>query len=140
MKIAIRALMLGLVSILLFSCQIGKTFMDELRYLDGGRGDEIFVTKDSKPYCGDFWSRDGKTFKMTTNSYGIIHKVIFYHPNGKIAYSMKLNNDGRWDKDTFMTYDEQGNLINNEEFMERYGSYMENMITVFFPKKLESLF
>lgn len=74
---------LGLICSIVTSCgNIGKTTMNELSFTGGNRN-EVCVTEGTRPYCGEFWSNEGKTVKMITNNYGIIP----YNRNNINAYN-----------------------------------------------------
>lgn len=134
MRNILKGLILSVISIMIISC--GKTKMEDLSFTKGER-DEVCVTKGSRPYSGDFWSNDGKTFKMTTNDYGIIQSVSMYHPNDKLALYCPLGSDGYFNTSNMECYDENGYRIDRHEWDKKYDSYFGSMWDRFVPKELK---
>lgn len=135
MKKIYLTLLLCLTCFAICSCGIGKTKMDELDFTKGKRN-EVCVIKGNIPYSGEFWSNDGKTIKMVTNEYGIIQRIYYYHPNGKMSFSIYMGIDGYFDDDSRIFYDENGNTIEMREWKQKYDSYFESMIYRFVPQEL----
>ena len=84
--------------------------------------DEITAEKDGKPFTGEVWSEDGKSFVMNFKDGEPVNSVT-YHRNGKeaiVASSDASNPEPKY-------YDEEGNEIDVDVFMEKYEAYVEEV-------------
>lgn len=77
--------------------------------------DVVRAVKDGKPYTGELWSEDGKTYVMKFKD-GKSYEGILYHKNGKPA--MVEGDNGK-------CYDEDGSVLTAEEFTIKYYKYLE---------------
>lgn len=77
--------------------------------------DRVRAVKDGKPYTGEIWSEDGKTYVMKFKD-GKSYEGILYHKNGKPA--MVEGENGK-------CYDEDGSVLTAEEFTVKYYKYLE---------------
>ena len=77
--------------------------------------DRVRAVKDGKPFTGEIWSEDGKTYVMKFKD-GKSYEGILYHKNGKPA--MVEGENGK-------CYDEDGSVLTAEEFTVKYYKYLE---------------
>lgn len=77
--------------------------------------DRVRAVKDGKPFTGEIWSEDGKTYVMKFKD-GKSYEGILYHKNGKPA--MVEGENGK-------CYDEDGSVLSAEEFTVKYYKYLE---------------
>ncbi len=93
--------MLLLCSFVLLSCN--NTKVTDLKYKNDS---EIYVFKDDKPFDGEAWSDDGKTFKFVVDN-GVLRKVEFYSEDGSLFYITTKRHD--------YYYNEKGMAISESE-------------------------
>ena len=77
--------------------------------------DRVRAVKDGKPYTGEIWSEDGKTYVMKFKD-GKSYEGILYHKNGKPAM-VEGDNPG--------CFDEDGKEMTAEEFTVKYFNILE---------------
>ncbi len=72
-----------------------------------------FIYKGNALFTGTAWSNDGRFMKIICEN-GVIVKGYIYHNNGRIACVSDIKND------KMICYNENGKIITESEFKERY--------------------
>mgnify|MGYP007056203293 CR=1 FL=1 len=94
-----------------------KSNISEVVFADGT------ATVEGKPFTGEIWSDDNKTYCLETDN-GVVTAFKIYHSNGTAAYVMASP------ADTLEAFDETGNSIPLDTFIKRYESLADEMTAV----------
>lgn len=106
------------VPVALLSCSKEKTStISEVVFADGT------ATVDGKPFTGEIWSDDNKTYCLETDK-GVVTGFKLYHSNGTAAYVMASP------ADTLEAFDEAGKSIPLDTFIKRYESLADELTAV----------
>lgn len=98
----------------------------------------VYIYKDGMAYRGAVWSTDGKSIQLQTNEYGMVNKIIMYHPNGKPCLEAVITRDGNFRNP--IHYDINGYRLDGETWEDEYEDYFMK-IWYMIPEKLRgSLF
>lgn len=112
---------------MIVGCNMSKVYMSECTYDSFYHNYRVY--KEGKPFDGTLYSDDGNFCIMKVEN-GRIVECRFYHNNGEVAMvqtpSPKLSGEVLFDyrEDEVNYYDEDGNALTRDDFMEKYSSYM----------------
>ena len=110
-----RKIILLFTCLLLVSC--GKSVkMNDLQYKEG-KGKDLFVYQEGKPYNGVAWDDDGKSYYISVDC-GLLREFRVFIPDGKLFYSYE---------DDEKYYNENGNEITKHQARELYPEKYKQM-------------
>lgn len=88
--------------------------------------DSIICDPSGGVFTGELWSDDNRTFCITVEN-GKGKSISSFHDNGQLAILHMLDGDDDGNNDTYMFFDEDANVIEDEEFNARYHSVWDRM-------------